>query len=140
MVLSQLLWFAVVFSTTELICVQPQSEVVKTVYYILPTEQLTSCHGSSIRLPGQVCHKIDYFVQNSHKFFSRDHINETQIFMCGVHNFTKNLIVRNLHPFVIKGETEFKENVIINMLYQTTEKLQLNMESNRINCTSIKFF
>ena len=84
---------------------------------------------------------MDYFAENSCKFFSPDYINVTLIFMCGVHNFVKNLIVQNLHSFVMKGETGTRENVIIDMRYLVDVKLQLNYSlSNKHNCTNILFF
>ena len=33
--------------------------------------------------------------------------------MCGVHNYTKDSTVQNLHLFVMKGAAESRENVII---------------------------
>ena len=49
--------------------------------------------------------------------------------MCGVHNYTKNLTIQNLHSFAMKGAAESRENVIID--HQFVGKLQ---------CTVIGFF
>ena len=51
------------------------------------------------------------------------------MFMCGVHNYTKDLTVRNLHPFVIKGAAESRENVIIDHQFGA-----------KPNCTTVQFF
>ena len=131
-----LLLFFVIFVTTGLICIS-LSKVVKVVYYVSPTEQLSSCHGNSSCPPGQVCYTMDYLAENSQKFFSSDHVNVTQVFMCGVHNLTKNFTVLNLHSFVMEGETGTKENVIIDMLHQETVK---HTQSNTSSCTKIQFF
>ena len=53
-------------------------------------------------------------------FFSPDHVSVTLIFMCGIHNYTKDLIVQNLHLFDMKGAAESRENVIID--HQFTEQ------------------
>ena len=101
------------------------------VYYVSPTEPLSSCAGNTSSCPsGQLCHTMDYLVEN--KFFSPDHINVTLIFMCGVHNYTKNLTVQNLHSFVMKGAAESKENVIIDHQFGT--------QLGKPNCTIIQFF
>ena len=101
------------------------------VYYVSPTEPLSSCAGNTSSCPsGQHCHTMDYLVEN--KFFSPDHINVTLIFMCGVHNYTKNLTVQNLHSFVMKGAAESKENVIIDHQFGT--------QLGKPNCTIIQFF
>ena len=120
----------------------PSSKGTGIVYYVLPTEKISACNGSSSSCPsGQVCQTMDYFAENSDKFFSPDNVNVTPIFMCGVHNFTKNLIVQNLHSFIMKGETRTKENVIIDMRYLVDVKLQLNYSlSNKLNCTNTFFF
>ena len=55
---------------------------------------------------------MDDLVEHSQKFFSSDPVNITLVFMCGVHNLTKNLMYK---IFAHKGETE---NVIIDMLHQ----------------------
>ena len=83
------------------------------VYYVLPTEPLSSCPGNSSCPPGQLCHTMDYLAEHSSKFFSPDHVSVTLTFMCGVHNCTKDLTVQNLHSFVMKGAAESRENVII---------------------------
>ena len=102
------------------------------VYFIYPTEPLISCHGNSTCPPGQLCHTMNYLVEHSSKFFSPDRINITLMFMCGVHSFTKDLIVQNLNSFVMKGVTESKENVIVNSQFGT--------QLGKPNCTIIQFF
>ena len=51
--------------------------------------------------------------------------------MCGVHNYTKDLTVQNLHSFVMKGETESRENVIIDH--------QFGAQLGKPRCTIIQF-
>ena len=103
------------------------------VYYVSPTEPLSSCVGNTSSCPpGQLCNKMDYLVEHSGKFFSPDHVNVTLIFMCGVHNYTKDLTVQNLHSFVMKGAAESKENVIIDH--------QFDAQLGKPNCTIIQFF
>ena len=80
-----------------------------TVYHVKPVKHLTSCPGNSSCRRGQLCHTMDYLAEHSSEFFSPDHVNVTLIFMCGVHNFTKDLIVQNLHSFVMKGAAESRE-------------------------------
>ena len=99
------------------------------VYYISPTEHLSSCPGNSSCPPGQLCHIMDYLAERSSEFFSPDHINVMLIFMCGVHNYTKDLIVQNLHSFVMKGAAESRGNVIID-----------SVQVGKPNCTVIQFF
>ena len=82
-------------------------------YYVSPTEPLSSCPGNSSCPPDQLCHTMDYFAEHSSEFFSPEHVNVTLIFMCGIHNYTKGLVVQNLHSFVMKGVAESGENVII---------------------------
>ena len=53
--------------------------------------------------------------------------------MCGVHNYTKNLTVQNLHSFVMKGAAESRENVIIDHQFAI-------MEGGKPKCTLIQFF
>ena len=96
------------------------------VYYISPTEPLSSCHGNSSCPPGHLCHTMDYLVEHSSELFSPDHVNVTLMFMCGVHNYTKDLIVYDLHSFVMKGS---RENVIIDHQFVGEPK-----------CTVIRFF
>ena len=103
-----------------------------TVYYVMPVKHLSSCPGNSSCPPGQLCHTMDYLAEHSSEFFSPDHINVTLIFMCGVHNYTKNLTVQNLHSFVMKGAAESRENVIIDH--------QFGMQVDKPNCTLIQFF
>ena len=103
------------------------------VYYISPTEPLISFPGSSSSCPPrQLCHTMDYLAEHSNEFFSSDHINVTLLFMCGVHNYTKGLVVQNLHLFVMKGAAESRENVIIDH--------QFSMEVGEPKCTVIRFF
>ena len=103
------------------------------VYYVSPTEPLSSCAGNTSSCPpGQLCHTMDYLVENCSRFFSPDHVNVTLIFMCGVHNYTKDLTVQNLHSFVMKGAAESKENVIIDH--------QFGAQLGKPNCTIIQFF
>ena len=102
------------------------------VYYVSPTEPLSSCPGSSSCPPGQLCHTMDYLAEHSSEFFSPDHVNVTLIFMCGVHNYTKDLVVKNFHSFVMKGAAESRENVIIDH--------QFGMQVGKPNCTAIQFF
>ena len=52
--------------------------------------------------------------------------------MCGVHNYTKGLVVQNLHSFVMKGAAESIEKVIIDH--------QFDMQVGKPNCTLIQFF
>ena len=99
------------------------------VYYISPTEPLSSCHGNSSCPPGQLCHTMDYLVEHSSELFSPDHINITLMFMCGVHNYTKDLVVHDLHSFVMKGAADSRENVIIDHQFVGEPK-----------CTVIRFF
>ena len=102
------------------------------VYHVSPTEPLSSCPGNSSCPPGQFCHTMDYLAEHSSEFFSPDHVNVTLIFMCGVHNYTKDLTVQNLHSFVMKGAAESRENVIIDH--------QFGMEDGKTWCTVIRFF
>ena len=83
------------------------------VYYVSPTEPLSSCPGNSSCPPGQLCHTMDYLAEHSSEFFLQNYVNITLIFMCGIHNYTKNLFVQNLHSFIMKGAAESRENVII---------------------------
>ena len=78
------------------------------VYYVLPyPENMSSCQH------GQLCHTMDYLAEHSDEFFSSDHVNVTLIFMRGIHNYTKDMTLQNLHSFVMKGATESRENVIL---------------------------
>ena len=52
--------------------------------------------------------------------------------MCGVHNYTKDLTVQNLHSFIMKGAAESKENAIINHQFGT--------QLSKPNCTIIQLF
>ena len=85
------------------------------VYHVLPTKPIDSCPGNGSSCPpDQLCLTMDHLVEHSSKLFSSDHVNITLVFMCGVHNYTmKDLIVQNLHSFVMKGAAESRENIII---------------------------
>ena len=107
-------------------------EGARVIYYVSPTEPLSSCPGNSSCPPGQLCHTINYLVEHGSKLFSPDHINVTLIFMCGIHNYTKDLTVQNLHSFVMKGAAESKENVIIDHQFAT--------QLGKPNCTNIQLF
>ena len=110
------------------ICVLAETKK-DVVYYVSPTEPLSSCPGNSSCPPGQRCYTMDNLTEHSGEFFSPDHVNVTLIFMCGVHNYTKDLTVQNLHSFVMKGATESRENVIIDHQFVPKPK-----------CTVILFF
>ncbi|MCG8626757.1 MAG: hypothetical protein MJE68_32745, partial [Proteobacteria bacterium] len=75
---------------------------------------------------------MDYVANHSSEFFSPDHINVTLIFMCGVHNYTKNFTVQNLHSFVMKGAAESRENIII-------DHHPFGMQLGKPKCTVIQF-
>ena len=115
------------------------SAVVETktnaIYYVSPTEPLSSCPGNSSCPPGQLCHTMDYLAEHSSEFFSPDHVNVTLIFMCGVHNYIKDLTVQNLCSFVMKGTAESRENVVIDYRHRLGEKLL-----GKSKCTTIRFF
>ena len=114
-----------------LIYVLPETKK-DVVYHVSPTEPLSSCHGNSSCPPGQLCHTMDYLAEHSSEFFLPDHVNVTLIFMCGVHNYTKNLTVLNLHSFVMKGAAESRENVIIDH--------QFGIQIGKPKCTLIQLF
>ena len=116
-----------------LICVSAETNK-SVVYYVSPTEPLSSCPGNSSCPPGQCCYTMDYLAKHSSEFFSPNHINVTLIFMCGIHNYTNDLTVQNLHSFVMKGATESRENVIVDHMHQFDAK------SGNPNCTIIQFF
>ena len=101
------------------------------VYYVLPTEPLSSCPTNITCPPNQVCHTMDYLVKHRSDFFFPGYCNISLIFMCGIHNYTQDLHVQNLHSFVMKGETGAKENTIISMLPQ--------MNNAHAVCTQIYF-
>ena len=110
------------------------------VYYVSPIAPLSSCPGSSSCPPGQLCHTLDNLAENSSNFFSLDKVNITLILMCGIHNYTKDLAVRNLHSFIMQGAAESRENVIINMFHQETHPTAFVIYLNEPICTSIDFF
>ena len=72
---------------------------------------------------------MNYLAEHSSKFFSPDHVTVTLIFMCGVHNYTKDLTVKRLHSFIMKGGTESREKVIID-----------HRVVGKPKCTVIRFF
>ena len=100
------------------------------IYYISPT--LNSCPGRSSCPPSQQCYTMDYLVEHSSEFFSPDHVNVTLIFMCGVHNNTKDLSVQHLHSLVMKGAPDSSERPLIDHL----SVLQFGKPS----CTAIHIF
>ena len=102
------------------------------VYHVMPVMHLISCPGNNSCPPGQLCHTMDYLAEHGSELFSPDHVNVTLIFMCGVHNYTKELIVQNLHSFIMKGAAESRKNVIIDH--------QFGMQVGKPNCTIIQFF
>ena len=117
------LFFVLIFGS---LCIRPTDG---KVYYVKPINHLSSCPGNRSCPPGQLCHTMDYFAKHSSELFSPERINITLIFMCGVHNYTKDLIVQNLHSFVMKGAAESRENVIIDHQFVGEPK-----------CTVIRFF
>ena len=114
-----------------LICVAAETNE-GVVYYVLPTEPLSSCPENSSCPPGQLCHTMDYLAEHSSELFSPDHVNVTLVFLCGVHNYSKDLTVQNLHSFVMKG-AESRENA-------TIDHDQFGTKSGMLNCTIIQFF
>ena len=132
-ILSLILIFGLIYVLAE-----TKKDVV--YYYVSPTEPLSSCPGNSSCPPDQLCHTMDYLAEHSSEFFSSDHVNVTLLFMCGVHNYTKDLVVQNLHSFVMKGVTESGENVIIDnqfgmQLVKCTVTLFINV--NFVNITTL---
>ena len=102
------------------------------VYFVSPTESLSSCSGNSCSCPpGQLCHKMDYLAEHSSEFFSPDHVSITLIFMCGIHNYTKDLTIQNLHSFIMRGAAESRENVIIDH--------QFLVQVDKHDCTIVQF-
>ena len=72
------------------------------VYYVQPIKPCAD--NSSLGCPpNETCHTMDRYTSNSSHYFSPDHINITFYFMCGVHNCTKQLEVRNLQSFSMIG-------------------------------------
>ena len=110
-----------------LICILSEG----VIYYVSSTESLSSCPGSSSCPSGQLCHTMDYLIEHSSEFFSSDHVNITLIFMCGVHNYTKNLMVQHLQSFVLKGTSDSREKTVID---------QFVTRLNKPNCTLLQFF
>ena len=99
----------------------------RAVYYVSPTESLSSCTcpGNSSCPPGELCHTMDYLAEHNSvtELFSPDHINVTLIFMSRVHNSTKDLtVLQNLHSFVMKGTAKSRETVVINYQHQSGKK------------------
>ena len=114
------------------------SEHEGVFYYVAPTQSLKSCPVNSSCPSGQQCHTMNYLVEHSSEYFSPDHVNLTLIFMCGVHNYTKNLTLHSLHSFIMKGATEFTENAIINLFLSV--KNQFGAQFSKPSCTVIQFF
>ena len=98
------------------------------VYFVHPTKLLSFCPGNGSCPPGQICHTLDGLVEHSSKFFSSEYVNVTLVFMCGIHNYTKDLTVQNLYSFVMKGTADSKENLVINHQF------------GKASCTTIQFF
>ena len=116
-----------------MICIPAELETKNGVVYIVsPTESLSSCSRNSSCQPGQLCHTMDYLAEHSSELFSPDHVSVTLIFMCGIHNYTKDLTVQNLHSFTMKGAAESRENVIIDH--------QFLAQVDKYDCTIIQFF
>ena len=82
------------------------------VYYVKPTEPCA--HNSSFP-SGEECQTMDHYASNSSHYFSSDHINVTLYFLCGVHNCTERMDIRDLQTFVMKG-TAGRHGVVINMI------------------------
>ena len=59
------------------------------VVHVKPVK-LISCPGNNSCPPDQLCHTMDYLVEDGSEPV---HVNVTLIFMCGVHNYTKELTV-----------------------------------------------
>ena len=110
------------------------------VYYVLPTEPLSSCQiATNITCPpNQVCHTMDYLAENRNDFFSPDYYNITLIFMCGVHNHTQDLHVQNHYSFIMKGETGAKKNTIISMLPQMNNTQTVCTQSYFLNISFVE--
>ena len=124
-------------------------ESESVVYHVLPTKPIDSCpgNGSSSCPLDQHCLKMDQLVEHSSKLFLPDHVNVTLVFMCGVHNYTKDLTVQNLTSFVMKGAAESRENVIIDHQFGTQHKCAIiqffnisfvNVTNLTIRCPAIK--
>ena len=116
------------------------------IYHVLPTEKVGFCQtGNSMRCPpGWLCYTMDYFIlaEHSSEFFSPDHVNVTLIFMCGVHNYTKDLTVQNLQSFVMRGaaETCFTEqnlHLIIQSQQHLTVHLLIFLNISFVNITTL---
>ena len=86
------------------------SPIAGVVYYVKPTEPFA--HNSSCP-SNETCHTMDHYASNSSHYFSPDHINVTLYFMCGVHNFTKRLDLRDLKVFSMIGTAEKQYVTII---------------------------
>ena len=114
------------------------SEHEGVFYYVAPTQSLNSCPVNSSCPHGQHCYTMDHLVEHSSEFFSLNHTNLTLMFMCGVHNYTKDLTLQNLYSLVMKGATEFTGNHIINMFLPV--KNQVGTQFSKSSCTAIHFF
>ena len=58
---------------------------------------------------------MDGYAINGSHYFSPDHINVTLYFLCGVHDCTKRINVRDIQTYVMKG-TAGRHSVVINMV------------------------
>ena len=101
------------------------------IYHVSPTEPLSSCSWYSSCPPHQLCH---YLAEHSSEFFSADHINVTLIFMCGIHNYSKDLTAQNLNSFIIQGAAESRENIII-----INHQFSSRNGTSKSSCTIIQF-
>lgn len=90
------------------------------VYYVLPTAPLGTCPENASCPQGQVCDTMDNLVEDGSRFPAYDNI--MLVFMCEFHNSTKKLTVQDVHLFIVKGEEDTNENVIINMHIDTQLK------------------
>ena len=121
----------VIFIFTVTICILPEPRKC-AVYHVLPTDPISSCPGSSSCPPNQLCHTMNYLVEHSSKLFTPRYVNVTLIFLCGAHNYTKDLTIQGLHSFTMKGAIDSKDNTIVNMLSITPK--------GRSKCTTIHYF
>ncbi|MCG8621095.1 MAG: hypothetical protein MJE68_03700, partial [Proteobacteria bacterium] len=67
-------------------------ESESVVYHVLPTKPIDSCPGNGSSCPlDQHCLKMDQLMEHNSKLFSSDYVNVILVFVCGVHNYTKDL-------------------------------------------------
>ena len=105
-------YFALVICLLLILISQCLPTTAGVVYYVNPTER--PCAQNNSCPPNKICHIMDYFASNSTYYFSTNLTNVTLYFMCGIHNCTKHIDVRNLQSFAIIG-TAGREKVTINM-------------------------